>query len=70
MKPRNIFKDKPEEKGPFGIPRSRRDDNIKVGLREAGCERCGLDAAHTKHAYRNQNVLVPTLNTPYSRHVN
>jgi hypothetical protein len=55
MKPHNIFKDKPEKKEPLGIPRSRRD-NVKVGLREAGCEPCGLDASHSTHVKKSKSV--------------
>jgi hypothetical protein len=29
---------KPEGKGPLGRPRSRREDNIRMGLREIGWE--------------------------------
>jgi hypothetical protein len=32
-----IFVGKPEGMGPLGRPRSRWKDNIKMGLREAGC---------------------------------
>jgi hypothetical protein len=28
---------KPEGKRPFGIPRRRREDNIKMDLQEVGC---------------------------------
>ena len=29
---------KPEERGPSGRPRRRREDNIKVDLKEVGCD--------------------------------
>jgi len=66
MKPHNIFKDKPEEKGPLGIHRSRSDDNIKVGLREAGCERCGLEAAHSTHVQQSKSVGTYTKLQPHT----
>jgi hypothetical protein len=65
MKPHNIFKDKPEEKGPLGIYRSRRDD-IKVGLREAECERCGLEAAHSTHVQQSKSVCTYTKLQPHT----
>jgi hypothetical protein len=34
---------KPEHKRPFGRPRIRREDNIKIGLQEGGCKGYGLD---------------------------
>jgi hypothetical protein len=37
----NILVGKPEEKGPLRRPRHRRDDNIRMGLREIGWE--GVD---------------------------
>jgi hypothetical protein len=44
---RNTYKlleRKSEEKRPLGGPRCRREDNIKMGLREIRLRRCGLDA--------------------------
>ena len=38
---------KPEGKRPLGRPRHRWEDNIKVDLKEVGCEGCGLDRAGT-----------------------
>ena len=36
-----ILVGKPERKSPLGRPRSRWEDNIKIGLHEVGCE--GVD---------------------------
>jgi hypothetical protein len=34
---------KPDGKRPFGIPRRKWEDNIKMGLQEVGCGGQGLD---------------------------
>jgi hypothetical protein len=41
-----VYKDlvgKPEEKRPFGRPRRRWEDGIKIDLREIGCGECRVD---------------------------
>jgi len=39
-----IFVGKPEGKRPFGSPRRRWEDNIKMDLQEVGCEGGGMEA--------------------------
>jgi hypothetical protein len=34
----------PEGKRPLGIPRSRREDGIRMGLKEIGWGECGVDS--------------------------
>jgi hypothetical protein len=37
----NILVGKPQVKRPFGRPRLRREDDIKIGIKEAECKRLG-----------------------------
>jgi hypothetical protein len=39
-----IFLGKPEGKRPLRRPRNRWEDSIRMGLREIGMGRCGLDS--------------------------
>jgi hypothetical protein len=59
--------EKPEERRPFGRPRRRWEDNIKIDLREAGLGGTGIDwigLAHDGDRWRTlvnnvMNFLVP-----------
>ena len=44
---------KPESRRPFGRPRRRREDNIKMDLREVGCDpRDWIDLAEDRDQWR------------------
>jgi hypothetical protein len=44
---------KPEGKRPLGIPRRRREDNVKIDLQEGGCGGMGwIDLARYRDRWR------------------
>jgi hypothetical protein len=52
-----VWWEKPEEKRPLGIPRRRREDNIKMDLQEVECE--GMDWTGVAH---DRDIVVNVVN--------
>ena len=56
---------KPEGKGPLGTPRRRWEDNIKIDLREVGCDPGELlDLAEDRDQWRAYVRAVMNLRVP------
>ena len=56
---------KPEGKRPLGRPRSRREDNIKMNLREVGCDPGEwMDLAEDRDQWRAYVRAVMNLRVP------
>jgi len=54
-----VLMGKPEGKRPFGRPRPRREDNIKINLQEAGCG--GMDWIELAQDRNRWRALVTAL---------
>jgi len=55
---------KPEGKRPLGRPRRRWEDNIKMYLREVGCEGMDWIVAEDRHSWRAFLNVVMNLRLP------
>ena len=57
--------EKPERKGPLGRPRHRWEDDIKMDLREVGCDPGDwIDLAEDRHQRRAYARAVMNLRVP------